>query len=710
MATREEMEAEVRRRRLVAQVNAKRAQESEGFQDITPEQFEAQGPENWYDRPRALVQGATLGASDELGALAGAAAAKVGQAVGAIPGDKSYWDIYDEMQQQFQDEREQYETANPGEALALNLAGGFGTGGLTLLKLAGKSLLKRGAALATEGGVAGALASKPGERLEGAATGAPLALATAGALKIPGGLLNTFAKRRVQTPLRGRPIHMATHPDDPGTEGAIGNFYRRGVGAAFLGRNVLQGQERPILDAAEEGVRRADVVDDVRRNVRREFEDRRFSQGEQYQEAVGDINVNQLNQVEAVTDAAARQSEQTRMLPQTVKQQEDFKIRQLAADAALPERVPVADREALIGASPDEVMTYLRKWWQSNGFDSVKRNRFVWDSGLRKSLKDMVKADPALKLQLGSVDKRVDALMNKLGKKGTEDLDGQTLMAVRNFFAMAANDTSKIVPQRALREVANRFDDMIVKQLEGDDLAAFQDDMIRWGPTRTYRDAVGRAANKRQGDFGADDYLAATKDRRKLEGTAVLQPEARFAQKKIAAAEKEGKNALRDIGESKRKATGSVRRKNERLRKALASNKRKQTLETKRAEQDDPRITAAQERLDAANRIQTEVKKQAVPENTTWPSQLVSTIAMGTPATAIGGAIGGPAGAIGGAIPGMFTAKALAQMPVQKAVAGQLRKQRQANIALRQYEGSLTEERMQALRRAIERYTAMQGN
>jgi hypothetical protein len=686
------------------------AAESGGFQDITPEQFE--GESNWYDRPRALLQGAALGFSDELGALAGAGMAKAHQAITGI-GDQSYGDIYNEMHQQFQDERERYERENPGEALALNLLGGIATGGASLqgikaIKNAPK--LVKALAIAGEGAVAGAGVSDQGERLGGAALGAPVSLATAGALKTPGMLVNALTKRRIKTPLRGRPIHMATHPDDPGVEGAIGNFYRRGVGGAFLGRNVLMGQEKPIIEAAEEAVNKVDIVDDLKKGVQREWQDRKIAFDDNIRSQQGDVNVSRSNQIEQAADAARMQEHQARALPQKVKTMEDAKIRDMGADLALPERVPEADRASLVGAHPDEVMGYLRNWWKNNGFNSVKKNTFNWDSGLKKSLKGMVKADPALKLQLGSVDKRVDALISKLGKKGLDEIDGRSLMAIRNFFAMASNDTSKIVSQRALREVANRFDDMITKQLGGDDLKAFQDDMVRWGPTRTYRDAVDKAANKKGGLFGADEYLSATKDGRKLEGKAPGQVQARAAQNRIRSADEMKKSAINQIVADKRKATGSIRRKNEKLSKALAKQKRDEAVRMRRAEQDDPRVLSAQDRLTDAKAALADIKKQTVPENTTWPSQLVSTIAMGAPATAIGGAIGGPIGAVSGAIPGMFTAKALAQMPVQKAVAGQLRGQRLLNIAQRRNRGSLTDEQMMALSRAIERYSAMQAN
>jgi hypothetical protein len=131
MPTREEKIAELRRQDKIAQLRAMDAEQSGEFQDITPEDFAAQNAGRWYDRPMAAVQGAVPFA-DEILSAAGATFAKSRGAQG------SWGDVYGELHDELGSERERFEEESPGDALGLNIAGGLGTSGLTLLKLAGK--------------------------------------------------------------------------------------------------------------------------------------------------------------------------------------------------------------------------------------------------------------------------------------------------------------------------------------------------------------------------------------------------------------------------------------------------------------------------------------------------------------------------------------------------------------------------------------------
>lgn len=128
---------------------------------------------NWYDAPRAALQGATLGFADEIGSVL--AAIPSGLATGTSP-----IAAYKDMQSHVNQEQKQYAKDNPGKAMGLELAGGLLTGGVSGLK-AMPSLLGRfskpvAASLlgAAEGGLYGAGAADQGERMKGGATGAAI--------------------------------------------------------------------------------------------------------------------------------------------------------------------------------------------------------------------------------------------------------------------------------------------------------------------------------------------------------------------------------------------------------------------------------------------------------------------------------------------------------------------------------------------------------
>lgn len=129
---------------------------------------------DWLGAIRSGLQGATLGFSDELGALAAAGVAKVKD---GAPFKATYEDIHGTLKHQ----REQFKEDSPGVALATELGGAVLTGGVAGAKMLGGKMLKnapqwtRVAAIgAAEGGVYGAGAADPGARMQGAATGAAI--------------------------------------------------------------------------------------------------------------------------------------------------------------------------------------------------------------------------------------------------------------------------------------------------------------------------------------------------------------------------------------------------------------------------------------------------------------------------------------------------------------------------------------------------------
>ena len=142
---------------------------------------------NWYDVPRAALQGLTFGMSDEIGAGLAAIPASIATMTNPL-------DVYSDMHQSLQDERKQFREDNPGTALAAELAGGLATGGAGATKLLASlpktmpTLAKLMAVGATEGGIYGTAAADRGERVKGGAIGAGLGSALAPVGQLAGGV------------------------------------------------------------------------------------------------------------------------------------------------------------------------------------------------------------------------------------------------------------------------------------------------------------------------------------------------------------------------------------------------------------------------------------------------------------------------------------------------------------------------------------------
>lgn len=127
--------------------------------------------EQWYDMPRAALQGMTFGFSDEIGSALAAIPAAIATGTNPVA-------AYKDMQQSVHNEQKQYAKDNLYTAMALEAGGGMLTGGVGGLKAAntvlkGASLPVRAAAIgATEGGIYGLGSADEGERLSNAGIGA----------------------------------------------------------------------------------------------------------------------------------------------------------------------------------------------------------------------------------------------------------------------------------------------------------------------------------------------------------------------------------------------------------------------------------------------------------------------------------------------------------------------------------------------------------
>lgn len=147
----------------------------------------------WHSSPRAVLQGLTLGASDELGAGVAAGAA-------GLKGTGDEWGdminpapIYNDMHQLLADERKAYIKENPGLALALQMLGGVASGGMAASKMLASKAMQNIGPLAklmavggTEGGIYGTMAADQGKRIKGGAIGAGVGTVAAPVMQLGG--------------------------------------------------------------------------------------------------------------------------------------------------------------------------------------------------------------------------------------------------------------------------------------------------------------------------------------------------------------------------------------------------------------------------------------------------------------------------------------------------------------------------------------------
>jgi hypothetical protein len=454
-------------------------------------------------RGTALLEGGLFGWGDEAAAGAATLMAK-------LAGDEKGWgEIYDDIYGVEQARQQEYKEARPGEALAAEIAGGVTTGGLGMSRALGtqavKNLPKFNRALAasgvgaTEGAVIGAGAAGPGNRMEGAKTGAmwgaalPLALAGGGEV---GHKL-----------IKERDIN----------KGLVGELYRDVVAEAFGGGAIREGAKEAV-DAAEGQVKRLS-------RAAKAIKDRDTRVIKRSEQA---MRQNMEESVEA-TNAA---------------------FRQRAYDVATPERLPPEVRAEIAELSPQEVVDTLQQHWTKYGFSEAKQRNFALDrKEFKRRISGLFDDDPGLRQASKGY---VDALMSDFdavftpntagrnpyklpgvatGKKATVGtMKGDELMELRNTYARAANRTSDGQQRTAFRRVANAIDGMITAQLDGEALTRYQDDMARWEGFSTLHSAVGKASTRKGGAFTPDEWLSAIKGYKLAGGKGVLQDTATQAQ------------------------------------------------------------------------------------------------------------------------------------------------------------------------------------
>ena len=438
-----------------------------------PEAEDAPVPErNWYDPVRATLQGMTLGASDEIGSGAAAVGAGVGKLF-ETGSPSAAWDettaAYDDIAQTVQDQRKQYEAAHPGEALALNLAGGLATGGAGAGRSAAATALGRTASNVAKAGAigtgAGYASGDIGNRGTSAGVGGALSSTLAAVPVVGRGLANTLSKRRVVDEIidasgNVTPLNMA---DD----GWIGDKYQRVVGKAYGGGDIMKQSE----DFIERTAKRPETL------------------------------------IKAFREDMFNRSVPTGASPD---------------DIARLKQLPSVERSAAV-----------KDLWSKKGFDMVKGQPFKVDpDNLTKQIADSLD-DPALKKNIPKVTELLGTMMDDVKAGTIDGKDLMELRnTFRKAANKMGNEGDAALKKAAYSKAASKIDDLIEDQLPEGMANAFRAEKLAYKNSRTLQKAVGKAedAKARGGDFEPKDVLSATSIYDRGLNRGALQPEARKAQ------------------------------------------------------------------------------------------------------------------------------------------------------------------------------------
>lgn len=648
-------------------------------------QPEAEYDRNWYDAPRAALQGLTMGTSDEIGAGIAAGAAKL------IDG-ADFTDTYAENMQSLQDERKAYETAHPAEAIALNLAGGLATGGAGAAK-SGASIGTKLATAGATGTLAGGASGDIGNRTQTAGAGGVLSTALS-ALPIAGRpLANAVSKRRMVQDVGDIPINMM---DDPGI---LPGFYQKVVGKAWGGEKLME-QSKKVLDKATQ---RKDVLG--RAAARMTERGKEATRGAK--ELLTDTTSAQKAAAGLEKDEIVGAAQQAgRALTETT----NANFREQVYDAALPAGITDDVVAQIRTMAPAQRNAVLNDIWTKEGFKSVKAQDFNIDEDKIYATIAKRLDDPALEDSLGGIRK---VLGNKLGGKLARDVEktgfsgdivpkqltrelstgkiaGDDLLEARNAFRRQANklgdDGDSALRKEALAVAADTIDDTIADSFKAAGRQDLLDDFIAekdaWGNMLGAINATDKASAKKAGLFDADDWLATQSGRRGM-GRGKLQDLAQDTQK-----------GLNKAGETLADTTQEAQTALSRTKLALANRARTEgrALSAKDREGYVPdRLTKALG--DASEEVK--LRESQMPK---YQGNLDRAFATGMLATPLTGALGIGAGMASLPI-GYGVAKTLASKTGQKMAAGQTAPQKAIAEILRQYDAGPASKILQDLGR-----------
>lgn len=416
------------------------------------------------DRATAVTQGASWNWGDELTSATAATIAKV-------MGEEGDWgDIYRDIHSAENARYDQYMEENPGEAMGLELAGGFLSRRPNALRY--KNIVDTGRRAKYVGrparldrarrraaardrlkqmerhnqgpltrGVRAVTRNVGGGMVEGAIAGAGMSegpLSEAGwdtALGaglggvIPAGLnigkagLKGAVNRRVTEDIgRGinfKPLHLAAAPG----ESNLVDLYRNTMKNIYGARGMLIKQQKKYLDRVDAAVERGEITrneaDDIARQLRDEMKDTRRTVRAERGDAVtalGDdmrfrdqeIDDRIVGEMDEIDYRASTSAAEADRLPEQAYEEATRRFQARAAHEALPSHAPLELRQAVMEASPRDARDMVNKWWAEDGFRAAKEMDYFWEGGdIWKNINAAMAEDPRLALEMDRIVKSI---------------------------------------------------------------------------------------------------------------------------------------------------------------------------------------------------------------------------------------------------------------------------------------------------------------
>lgn len=485
---------------------------------------------NWYDPIRELGEGLSFGFADEAGSALAAAIAKYKDG-----DERDFGDVYNEMKDIVENQREQYQQNHPAEALGLNVLGGLATGGAgaskVLAKNSGKlvNALKLSGLGAAEAGIQSMGSARRGETFDNLSTDMTVGALLPQALKGIGKGVEQFAKRKVTPDIFDEagnqiPLNLIA---DKGSD--LQNKYQQAVAPSWFGGGIRDKSRRAL---------------------------------------------------EKTTQAADEAKNKAEQLVTQGKKTDDAAFRAKVRDISLPGNASDEVRAAVKNLDGQEANLFIKERW-ADGFDMVKGRTFdINPTEIVKDAIDELSDDPAMakfapeiaralnsKLKKGFTP-NTEPPLSKFTTKGmssvktpnvelpTGKADGNWLMQARNDLKMTAADLGNEGQDRlhkaALNKASGRIDKIIYEQLgeKGDD---FIKELDSWGNAQSLRGATKPAVRERQGLATAEDILGQTS---KYDSAAATVGEARL-QQPIQALQREQASKLKKAL-AKQKSTEEV--------------------------------------------------------------------------------------------------------------------------------------------------------
>lgn len=694
--------------RLQEEIEEERRQSTQSREELATENDGAWSNEDSLSAAQRFFSSSALGWGDEMGLYVSAMiAANV-----IYP----YYDLetttaeqYKKMKAEYDAKQEKFAQENAGAALAADIGGAVAS---PAMAIKAASTLKNLGLATGEGAIYGAGASKEGQRLEDAATGALFgaggATAVTAATKALGTATNVFTRRRVEGDLVDAdgdfvPITLAAS-DPKGVEGLIHTFYRDVVAPSFGGKGIIREQENVITGKAEDllesqkefaksldkGVKEKIAQADIEmKDAGRALEAERKALKELQTNKTKDAIVPLKEKFKALNSGKADQIINKAL--SDVRKTTDARrlvFRDEAFANSMPASATAEDITNVLSKSDiGERARELDKLWNVKGYDVLDDRMFRFKKNeLSRNLSRALESDDyfiANTVDVGSVMREFDRIIEKTALFANKDgrVKGNVISALRSRVGKLANDAVDPNNRRAFYTLQDELDKIVQKQLTPADAAKLDAERGKWKSTVVLREAIEgtRRDPKKRGVFDEADWLSEVAKNNRWDsryGTGPLTKKARDlefnlgqAEKSIARrAAKEGKKKAYMVEKTMRDHQAELQSSLAKIDKAMDAKKKALVRNPDLASEiaiDMQRQSLLKSELKTLEADLKTLKQLRSGQNPSWFHTIAATAML------TGGYLGGPVGAGAAYLGAVGVGRLLAKPSAQRFVAGQ---------------------------------------